>query len=91
MLAQATFGVLLIHVNSNAIREFLWVKLLNVTSLYESDYLVFHAIISVLAIYTICSVIELLRIKFIEKPFLNYICNTKIYHKANNLFNLLWN
>lgn len=91
MLAQATFGVLLIHANSNAMREFLWVKLLNVTSLYESDYLVFHAIISVLAIYTICSVIELLRIKFIEKPFLNYICNTKIYHKANNFFNLLWN
>ena len=37
--------------------------------MYDSQWLVDHAIVSVLAIYVICIVIDYFCIRFIEKPF----------------------
>lgn len=89
-LSSVTFGVLLIHANSDAMREFLWVRVLNVSSFYSSQYLFIHAVLSVVAIYIICSLIELFRIKFIEKPFLNMLFNTKTFNKFDKIYNSLW-
>lgn len=89
-LSSVTFGVLLIHANSDAMRDFLWVRVLNVSSFYSSQYLFIHATLSVLAIYIICSLIELFRIKFIEKPFLNMLFNTKTFKKFDKIYNSLW-
>lgn len=36
-LSSVTFGVLLIHANSDAMRDFLWVRVLNVSSFYSSS------------------------------------------------------
>lgn len=68
-IAASAFGVLLIHANSDAMRQWLWRDLLHNVEMYNSDFLVIHAILSVLGIYFICTLIDYLRIKFVEKPF----------------------
>lgn len=72
-IATSTFGVLLIHANSDTMRQFLWKDLLKNTSYYESSYLIFHAIISVLVVYIVCVCIDQCRIHFLEKPLFKYI------------------
>lgn len=68
-VASSTFGVLLIHANSDVMRQWLWRDTLNNVGMYNSPYLYIHAIGSVLAIFTICILIDQARIRFIEKPF----------------------
>ena len=73
LIASSTFGVLLIHANSDAMRTFLWKDILDVSGVYSKPfyYLILHGFLSMILVYIICVVIDLLRIKFIEKPFLN--------------------
>ena len=68
LMAQATFGVLLIHANSNAMRQWLWRDLLDVPGQYASATLWVHAVFSVAAIYMICVCIDLARIYLLERP-----------------------
>lgn len=72
-IAASTFGVLLIHANSNTMRQWLWHDICNNVGFYSSKYLVLHAVISILSIYGICTVIDHFRIVFIEKPFFKII------------------
>lgn len=72
-VASSTLGVLLIHANSDTMRQFLWKDLLNNTAFYESNFLVIHAICSVIGVYIVCVLIDQLRIKLIEKPLFDYI------------------
>jgi len=72
-VATSTFGVLLIHANSDAMRQFLWGDLLKNTNYYDSPYLIVHAIFSVFAVYSICVCIDQCRIYLLEKPLFNYI------------------
>lgn len=65
----SAFGVLLIHANGDTTRRWLWVDLLKNTQMYHSALLPVHAIASVLGIYLVCSGIDMLRIRFLEKPF----------------------
>ena len=67
-VAASAFGVLLIHANSDAMRKWLWQDLLSNVSAYDSDWLVFHALASVICIYMVCTAIDYLRIRFLEKP-----------------------
>lgn len=69
MFSATTFGVLLIHANSDTMRQWLWRDVLNNLGMYSSPWLVVHAILSVCGIFLVCSAIDLLRIRFIEKPF----------------------
>ena len=73
-IASATFGVLLIHANSDTMRSWLWVDLLKNTTMYSKPWgiTVSHAVISVLAVFTVCVLIDLLRIQWLEKPFFNW-------------------
>lgn len=71
-VAQSTFGVLLIHANSDAMRQWLWKDTLQNVRFFDSPYLWLHAVLSVLGIYIICVIIDQLRIRLIEKPFFNY-------------------
>ena len=68
-VAASAFGVLLIHSNGDDMRHWLWQDVLRNTEMFGSKWLVAHAILSVLGIYIICTVIDYLRIKCIEKPF----------------------
>ena len=71
-IAASTFGVLLIHANSDAMRDWLWVDLLNNVGMYYSQWIILHAVGSVCAIFIICTIIDYLRIRFLEKPFFNW-------------------
>ena len=86
-LGVSTFGVLLIHANSDAMRTWLWRDTLNNLGCFNNDTLVIlaHSIISVLLIYSICTLIDWLRIKFIEKPFFSRF-GDKIDKLQNRIF-----
>ena len=69
-ISVTTFGVLLIHANSDDMRQWLWKDVLNNLGFYNSPWLPLHAIGSVILIFAVCSMIDLGRIKFVERPFL---------------------
>ena len=62
-VAASTFGVLLIHANSDTMRRWLWQDVGNNVAVYESGNIIGHAIICVLLIYTICTIIDIVRVK----------------------------
>ena len=62
-IAASTFGVLLIHANSNAMRRWLWEDVCNNVGVYKSGNVMIHAICCVMLIYTVCTVIDIFRIK----------------------------
>ena len=72
LVSASTFGVFLIHANSDLMRKFLWIDLFKNATFVSSKYLVIHAISVVLIIYIVCTLIDMLRIKFLEKPFFKY-------------------
>jgi hypothetical protein len=85
-VAASTFGVLMIHANSDAMRQWLWGDLLNNVSAYHSGSLVVHAVLSVLAVYTFCTVVDMVRIKVLEKPFFRWydLKLDNVFCKNNN-------
>ncbi len=74
-IAASAFGVLLIHANSSTMRQWLWVDTFKNVKFYNSHMLYLHAFGSVCLIYFICTLIDMMRIKCIEIPFL------KLYDK----------
>ncbi len=71
-IAASAFGVLLIHANSDSMRQWLWKDTLNNVGYMNSNWVVLHAFGSVIAIYVVCTLIDMLRIKFFEKPFFKW-------------------
>lgn len=69
-VAASTFGVLLIHANSDTMRQWLWQDRLNNVGMYSSAWMPLHAVGSVFAIFFVCVLIDHLRIRFLETPFL---------------------
>ena len=80
-IASTTFGVLLIHANSDAMRKFLWQDIFNVKGQYYSEMLFIHAIITVLIVYSICVCIDLIRIKLIEKTIFKFLKRKEKFNK----------
>ncbi len=66
-IAASAFGVLLIHANSDAMRQWLWKDTLGCAGHYSGN-IYLHAIISVLVVYAICTFIDFIRIQLLEKP-----------------------
>lgn len=75
VVAKTTFGVLLIHAHSDAMRTLLWKHLADVPSmLYASTpVLVLHAMIWAPLVFIVCSVLDYLRIRYLEPPVINWI------------------
>lgn len=73
-IGASTFGVLLIHANSDAMRQWLWRETIDCAGHYNDSVLstVSYATISVALIFTICAGIEWLRIKTIEPYILDF-------------------
>lgn len=67
-VSASTFGVLLIHANSDTMRQWLWRDTLKNVSYYNSDYLILHAVVSVIGVYVICTLIDYMRICWLERP-----------------------
>lgn len=74
------FGVLLIHANSDTMRRWLWHDVLNNVGYYSSDWIVLHAIISVVAVFSICVFIDYLRIRIVEKWIFRYVDKVLLKH-----------
>lgn len=68
-IAACTFGVLLIHANSDMMRQWLWKDVLNNVGMYGNKFEFIHLFVSVISIYCICTLIDSLRIRFLEKRF----------------------
>lgn len=85
-IAKCTLGVYLIHDNE-ILREYIWVDLLRNPEFYYSDFLVIHAICSIIYIYILCTIIDLIRILLLEPLWLKlYDClrnNVKIKLNQN--------
>jgi len=82
-----TFGVLLIHANSDAMRQWLWKDFIDVARYYETletGSLILYSIGVVLAVFAVCNLIDQLRIATLEKWFLRWY-DTKISAKAESL------
>lgn len=87
MMGASTFGVLLIHANSDAMRQWLWKDTLENVFWIDSPYLWIHAVASVLLIFIICVFIDQIRIRFVETPFFY----SSIYKRLENTIEkLLW-
>lgn len=72
MLWGATFGILLIHSNSEAMRYFLFTKVIDTREIFmDQNYII--PILYIISIFMVCSVIEIIRQKTIERPMLNII------------------
>lgn len=74
-LSKTTFGVLLIHANSDAMRKFLWQDVVQVPAMLDAPLLslICHAAVSAVLIYIICAAIDYARIIFLEKPVMAWI------------------
>lgn len=74
-IGASTFGVLLIHANSNAMRSWLWKDTVDSVGHYyslDTGELVLYSIGVVLAIFIVCNLIDQLRIATIEKWFFDW-------------------
>lgn len=84
LVGASTFGVLLIHANSDAMRQWLWVDTLQNVKWFSSDYFLLHMLISTVSIFVICILLDRLRIIFVERPIMKRYsklierCSTRI-------------
>ena len=68
-VASTTFGVLLIHANSDAMRQWLWKDTVDCVGHYNDTYYYLYAPAAVLCIFAVCSFIDYIRIHTLEKWF----------------------
>lgn len=87
-LGAGTFGVLLIHTNSNAMCSWLWNDTINAVSYYSLpiSQLFLFSIGVVIAIFIVCNMIDQIRIATVEKWFFRFYDN-KVSVKADILVN----
>lgn len=89
-IASATFGVYLVH-NNYYIKIFLWKYLLGLPeSVYDTGWLVPHMLLSVLAVYAICMVIDFIRQCTVERIYMRLVDHAMpsmraTYHKCIGL------
>ena len=84
-IAASSFGVLLIHANPDFVRQWLWEETIDGVGHYDTSYYWLYAIACVFAIYIVCTLIDIVRIKTIETPLLNAtesLC-LRLYSKFN--------
>ena len=67
-IAASTFGVFLIHTNSDTMRKWLWQDVCQNVDWVSLPYMPLHAIGCVLAIFVVCIIIDKVRIYVFEKP-----------------------
>lgn len=86
-IGGCTFGVYLIHDN-NYVRSWIWVDTLKNYTYADSNFMIVHILLAVISVFIICTIIELLRKKLIEKPFMILVDKyyDKVKHSIKNKF-----
>ena len=74
-IGGGTFAVLLIHANSNTMRQWLWRDLCDNVGHYATNMIYIHALLIPIAVFIVCSLIEYIRMKTIEKPLIDCTYN----------------
>lgn len=93
-VAASTFGVLCIHL---PLREVLWHSLFNSSDHYYDTFMPIYAVCSVIVVFVICTLIDMIRIKLLEEPFLKNwdkyfdVINKKYNNLENSFLNKLKN
>lgn len=80
-IAASAFGVLCIHANGDLMRQWLWHDVCNNVGAYQTRYVVLHAIVCVVVIYAVCTLLDALRIRLLERPLLRWL-DEKMAQKA---------
>jgi len=78
ILGASTFGVLLIHANSDAMRRWLWKDVVDCVGHYADDLFWLYPIMAVIIIFVICVAIDINRIYFLERPLFQFFEKRKI-------------
>lgn len=73
IIASATFGILLLHSCLPAVRRFLWVDVFDAVGHYSKAHMLLYSSIVVVCVFSVACVIDLLRQRFIEKPFFIFL------------------
>lgn len=68
-LGASSFGVLLLHPMGNTVRHLLWEHLFNVVHAYTHEWFYLFLLGTVLTVYIACTLIDMLRIRLLERPF----------------------
>lgn len=91
MVSSTTFGIYLLHDN-HYMRPIIWKKIFNSTNYVTSSLLPVYSIITSCIVFLVCSLIDIIRIKFIEKPFITVISNNeeKILNSLNKILDYKW-
>lgn len=74
-VASTTFGVLLVHANSDAMREWLWGDVLSVPGAYLSlplPALVGYMALCALGVFAVCSALDYARLKLVEPLYMGW-------------------
>ena len=89
-IASCTFGVLLIHANSDAMRQWLWKDTCNNVGMFHSGMIYIHALCVPIVVFIICVIIDYCRQQFIERPYLESVLKiiqkNKLYISLHNRF-----
>ncbi len=66
-ISASTFGVLCIHANSDTMRQWLWKDVVDCMGQYGCEHVYWLPVVSVVAIFAACVVLDYIRIHTIEK------------------------
>lgn len=83
-ISSTTFGVYLIHDNP-IVRMFLWEIIIGCTQYYDKPYMIINCIGTAVLVFTVCSIIDFVRIHTAEKIFMKIV--DKAIKKASTLKN----
>lgn len=73
VIASTTFGILLIHTVSDSMRKYLWFDLIDLSLIYYNGNLPLYIIGYCLLVFIICSMVDLIRKKTIEKKIVDWL------------------
>ncbi|MBQ7580482.1 MAG: acyltransferase [Clostridia bacterium] len=87
-ISSASFAVYLIHDQQN-MKEFLWNTVFKPVNHADSKLFILYTIGVVLLIYSVCTGIELLRINFVEKQYMDFLkkFSVRIEEKIDRFYN----
>ena len=83
-VASTTFGVLCIHASSAAMRQMLWHDIVDTRGHYSLalPQLILYSFVVIIIVFTVCSVIDIIRIRFIEKPLFKWLDKYEWFYKT---------
>ncbi len=89
-IAASTFGILLLHTNSGAVRRFLWEDLFDVCGAFERGTALAWGIAAMVLVFFGALVIDQLRIRFVERPFFRWLYGRSWMKKIEEKTDGLW-